>query len=64
MAITGNVEHSGSEISVHLIIYESGFLDFVHCLYFNKITRCKKLGIPMTSGKEEKDRNLTDGHPS
>jgi hypothetical protein len=34
------------------------FLDFVHRLYFNKITPFRKLDLLPSSGKKGKDRNF------
>jgi hypothetical protein len=34
-------------------ICKSGFLEFVHRLYFNKITTFRKLDLLPSSGKEE-----------
>jgi hypothetical protein len=36
-----------------VIICKSGFLDFVHRLYFNKITTFRKLDLLPSTGKEE-----------
>jgi hypothetical protein len=38
-------------------VSESGFLDFVHRLYFNEITTFWKLDLLLSSGKKGEDRN-------
>jgi hypothetical protein len=45
------------------IICKSGLLDFVHCLYFNKITTFRKLDLLPSSGEKGRTETLAVGSP-
>jgi hypothetical protein len=49
--------------TMHLIICKSSFSDFVHRLYFNKITTFRKLDLLPSSGKKGRTETLAVGPP-
>jgi hypothetical protein len=46
-----------------LKICKSNFLDFVHRLYFNKVTTFRKLDLLPSSGKKGRTKTLAVGPP-
>jgi hypothetical protein len=47
-----------------ILICKSGFLDFVHHLYFNKITTFRKLKLLPSSDKKGRTETLAVGPPA
>jgi hypothetical protein len=44
---------AANSLNINIMICKSGFLDFVHHLYFNKITAFWKLDLLPSSGKKK-----------
>jgi hypothetical protein len=51
------------EVKEGWIICNSGFLDIVHHLYFNKMTAFRKLDFLLSSGTKGRTKTLAVGSP-